>query len=345
MRDGAANDRQLSKRLGARSEPKASVVSRALCVEPAARALVQVGAASYAANVSMNTSSDELVRTLSRDGGLSVRALVATRLVVDAARRHGTAPTATAALGRTLMGAILLASGAKDDETLQIQVRGNGELGTVMAIADGSGRVRGYAANPTAHRPLRGGKLDVGGAVGLGVLAVVRYHPTWREPYSGIVPLVSGEIAEDLAHYLLESEQTPSALALGVYVGPDGIPEAAGGYLVQALPGASEAELDELAATIAVLPPPSELVRGGLTADGLLDRLLGADRSRQRHRSEPRFACSCTLERIQQAVTLLGRDETREIARTGETLTVRCEFCGEVYALDPEAVAALTPDA
>jgi len=294
--------------------------------------------------MSMSRVSDELVRTVSREGGLSVRTLVATGLVADAARRHGTAPTATAALGRTLMGAILLATGSKDDETLQIQVRGSGELGTVMAIADATGRVRGYAANPAAHRPLRGGKLDVGGVVGLGVLAVVRYHPSWREPYSGIVPLVSGEIAEDLAHYLLESEQTPSALALGVYVGADGTPEAAGGYLVQALPGASEAELDELAATIAALPPPTELVRAGLSADDLLDRLLGGDRSRPRQRIQPCFACSCNLERIQQAVMLLGREETREIAASGETLSIRCEFCGEVYALAPEAVAALSPD-
>jgi len=179
--------------------------------------------------MTIDSRPDELVRTLSREGGISVRALVATELVADAARRHATAPTATAALGRTLMGAILLATGAKDDETLQIQVRGSGELGTVMAIADAGGRVRGYAANPTTHLPPRAGKLDVGGAVGPGVLAVVRYHPSWREPYSGIVPLVSGEIAEDLAHYLLESEQTPSALALGVYVGVDGTPEAAWG--------------------------------------------------------------------------------------------------------------------
>jgi len=293
----------------------------------------------------MMRTPDELVRTVSRDGGLAVRALVATQLVTDAAKRHSTAPTATAALGRTLMGAILLATGSKDDETLQIQVRGQGEVGTIMAIADGTGKVRGYASNPAAHRPLRNGKLDVGGIVGLGVLAVVRYHPSWREPYSGIVPLVSGEIAEDLALYLLESEQTPSALALGVFVGPDGTPEAAGGYLVQALPGATETELDELATRIAGLPAPTELVRGGLTADDLLDRLLGGDRSRERHRIEPSFTCRCSLDRIQQAVTLLGREETRQIAAAGESLSVRCEFCGELYTLAPEQVGALDPDA
>src|SRR5262245_17128868 len=131
--------------------PHIGSLSGALCVERAARALVHFGAASYAAVVSTTAISDELVRTLSREGGLSVRALVATGLVADAAKRHGTSPTATAALGRTLMGAILLASGAKDDETLQIQVRGRGELGAIMAIADGTGRVRGYASNPSAE--------------------------------------------------------------------------------------------------------------------------------------------------------------------------------------------------
>lgn len=287
---------------------------------------------------------DELVRTVSSEGDLALRVLVATSLVAEAAARHGTAPTASAALGRSLMGAALLAAGGADDETVQLQLRGDGELGTVIAIADGAGSARGYVHNPDAHPPPRDGKLDVGRAVGAGILAVVRYHPSWREPYRGIVPLVSGEVAEDIAHYLGESEQTPSALGLGVFVGPDGAVEAAGGYLVQALPGASEGALAELDATVRRLPAPTRMLRDGLAADDILERLLSRLGSREVHRQQPQFACPCSRDRILQAVVLLGREQTREILEAGEELLVRCEFCATSYTLAPDEVGARLPD-
>ena len=286
----------------------------------------------------------ELVRTVSADGGLSVRALVATGLVADAAQRHATAPTATAALGRALMGAVLIATGAQDDETLQLQFRGDGPLGHITVIGDNSGRVRGFVSDPSAHPPPRGGKLDVGAAVGRGILAVVRYHPSWREPYTGLVPLVSGEVAADLAHYLVTSEQTPSALAAGVFVQGDGSVGAAGGYLVQALPGADESVLSHLEATVRALPSPTELIRSGLSADGLIDALLAGLGSRARERSAPEFFCGCDTAKIQRAVRLLGREETRAIAAAGESLDVRCEFCATSYRLAPDEVGALLPD-
>ena len=282
---------------------------------------------------------------MSADGGLSVRALVATPLVAEAAARHRTAPTASAALGRALMGAVLLASGAEEDETLQLQFRGDGPVGQVTVISDHLGRVRGYVGDPSAHPPPRGGKLDVGAAVGRGILAVVRYHPAWREPYTGIVPLVSGEIAEDLAHYLVTSEQTPSALGAGVFVESDGSIGAAGGYLVQTLPGVDEAVLARLEATIRGLPSPTTLIRSGLDADGMLDALLDGIGARARERSAPRFHCACSVDKIRRAVALLGRDETREIASRGETVEVRCEFCATHYRLAPDQVGALLPDA
>lgn len=289
--------------------------------------------------------ADELVQTVSRDGELGLRVVSATRLVAEAAARHRTAPTASAALGRSLMGAVLLAAASDPEETVQIQVRGDGELGQVIAIADGGGSVRGYVHNPEAHPPPRGGKLDVGRAVGAGILAVVRYHPAWREPYSGIVPLVSGEVAEDLAHYLAESEQVPSAIALGVFVAAGGEVEAAGGYLVQALPGASSETLEGLEASVRALPPPTDMLRSGLSAGDILSRLLPLDGARRVERSEPRFYCACNRERIRQAVILLGRRETREIFESGEQLEIRCEFCATSYELGPEEVGALFPDA
>jgi molecular chaperone Hsp33 len=289
--------------------------------------------------------SDELVRTVSTDGGVAARALVATELVREAASRHGTAPTASAALGRALMGAVLLASGAEDDETVQLQFRGDGPIGTLTAIADSTGSTRGYATRPGAHPPPRAGKLDVGAAVGKGILAVVRYHPSWRKPHRGIVPLESGEIAQDVARYLHESEQTPSAIALGVFVGGGGVVEAAGGFLVQALPGAADEALARLESNVADLPTPTQLVRGGLRADDVVDRLLAGLGSRERTRSRPAFHCRCGRDRILRAVVLLGREEVRELTARGEPLEVRCEFCGDRYELSPDELGALVPDA
>jgi molecular chaperone Hsp33 len=291
--------------------------------------------------VSENGPRDELIRTLSSDGSLSVRALVATQLVAEAARRHATAPTATAALGRSLMGAVLLGSGATDDETLQIQLRGDGALGAVTAIADGCGRVRGYVGRPATHLPLRDGKLDVGRAVGKGVLAVVRYHPSWKEPYSGIVPLISGEIAEDLAHYLWESEQIPSALALGVHVNAHGGVAAAGGYLVQALPNAEPLVMDQLTRTVRALAPVSAMVRAGAVADTLIDRLLEGIGARTRERTQPCFQCSCNRQRVERAIALLGRAEAESTLREQGSIEVTCEFCCDRYVLAPEDVRAL----
>jgi molecular chaperone Hsp33 len=301
-------------------------------------------AASFPPQSSLSPA-DELVRTVSRDGSVLVRALVATQLVREAARRHGAFPTAAAALGRSLMGAVLLAAGAKDEETVQLQFRGDGPLRSLTVIADAAGRVRGFAGDPSAHPPPRDGKLNVAAALGRGVLAVVRYHPSWREPYTGVVPLVSGEIAEDLAHYLNESEQKPSAVALGVYIDACGEVEAAGGFLVQALPGSDDETLARLERTIHSIGRPSQLVRAGVRADDWIDRLLEGIGSGERQRTHPAFFCRCDRDRVRQAVVLLGRNELHEIARSGEELEVRCEFCASRYRIPADEVGSLVPDA
>jgi molecular chaperone Hsp33 len=287
---------------------------------------------------------DELLRAVSADGSVGVRALVATELVRSAAMRHDTTPTASAALGRALMGAVLLASDAKDEETVQIQLRGDGPLGIVTVISDSAGRVRGFAGNPAADPPSKNGKLDVGGAIGRGILAVVRSHPAWREPYSGIVPIVSGEVAEDLAHYLLESEQKPSALALGVYVAAGGDVEAAGGFLVQALPGATEDVLERVETNVRMLPPLTELLCQGLRSSDVATRVLEGLGMQELERSHPAFVCRCNRARVLRAVMLLGRAELREVCASGEPLCVRCEFCGENYRLEHDELGALLPD-
>jgi len=285
-------------------------------------------------------SGDLLVRTLSRSGGVSVRALVATRLVAEAARRHASSPTASAALGRALMGAVLLASGSKR-ETVQLELRGSGPLGAIVAISDPEGRVRGYVTHAQAEPPARGGRLDVAAGVGRGTLAVVRSTEDGAAPYTGIVPLVAGTVAQDLAHYLSESEQIRSAVALGVFLGRGGEVAAAGGYLVQALPGADEDEIALAESHVRALPGPGELVSEGLDADAIARLLQGELGCRDRHGSEPRFHCGCRRERVLRAVALLGRDELARASERGETLEVRCRFCAASYAVLPADLAQL----
>ena len=285
------------------------------------------------------------MRTLSADGSVSVRVLSATNLVREAVLRHRTSPAASVALGRALMGALLLASEAQDGERVQLKVRGDGPLGTILVTADSGGAVRGYVQHPAADPPLCGDELGVAQGIGVGALSVERNHPSWKRPYAGIVPLVTGEIAQDLAHYLLESEQKPSAVALGVYLGRDAAVEAAGGYLIQSLPGAEDSALADLEARVAGTLHPSEMLHAGATAGSILERLLEGLGAGELSRVAPRFECPCSLERVRSAASLLGRDELRDAARQGETLEVRCAFCAELYRLPPDEVGSLLPDA
>ncbi|MCG8590921.1 MAG: Hsp33 family molecular chaperone HslO [Proteobacteria bacterium] len=289
---------------------------------------------------------DEIVRALSEDGGVAVRAIVATSLVAEAARRHGLSPTATQALGRALMGAVLLAVSGKHGASVQLQFRGDGPLGVVTVIANEDGEVRGFVGRPDARVSARpDGEADVASAVGRGVLAVVRNHPSWREPHRGIVPLVSGAVARDLAHYLSESEQTPSAISLGAVTGEAGEVVAASGFLVQALPGADDAVLAQVEENVRALPSTARLVAGGCDAGGLVERLLAGVGSRGHASQATRFHCGCEPDRVQRSVALLGRDELLEAARGGEPLEVVCQFCAERYSVAPSELAALAEEA
>lgn len=295
-------------------------------------------------------TDDELVRTISTDGSISVRTVVARNLVAEAAERRPLAPTALSALGRVLVGAVLLgmgpASKSKSDvETVQLQFRGNGPLGMMVAICDSTGRVRGTVSNPSVDLPLRDGQPDVAKAIGLGTLSVVRSRPSWREPYTGTVPLVSGEIAKDITLYLTESEQTPSAVGLGIAIDVDGRVSNAGGFLVQTLPGADEEATLQMEHNVLSLPGTSALLQEGVDADGLADLLLAGLGDSGRHRSVPIFHCPCTRDRALRTLILLGRAEMREIIEAGAAQEVCCEFCGRRYELTPDEIGALLPDA
>jgi len=291
-------------------------------------------------------ADDELVRTISTDGSVSVRAVVTRNLVAEAAARRPLAPTALSALGRVLTGAVLLGTGPaskneNDIETVQLQFRGNGPLGMLVAICDSMGRVRGTVSEPAVDLPLRDGQPDVAKAIGLGTLSVVRSRPSWREPYTGTVPLTSGEIAGDLALYLSESEQIPSAVGLGVALGSETRVEAAGGFLVQSLPGADEEAVSRMEQNVLGLPSPSALLRDGVRADDLAELLLAGLGTSQLHRSKPIFHCPCSRERALRTLLLLGEEEIQEIVQAGDAQEVCCEFCGRCYLLACDEIAPL----
>ena len=289
-----------------------------------------------------------LVRGLAGDGAFRVLAVETTDAVEEARRRHGLSPTATAALGRALTGAALLAFllSKTPRERVTLKIEGEGPLGHLVAEAGVDGRVRGYVGHPEADVPLsEKGKLDVGRLIGPGELRVMRSLPN-GEIYDSSVPLVSGEIAEDLAHYLLKSEQIPSAVLLGVRVSPEGPVEAAGGMVVQVLPGAPEEAIARLEENLKDLPGFSALLKEKGLTGAVREVLKGLD-------FEPtdlgegvqvRFACRCDREKARDSLRFFGPEELREMAEEGGAEVV-CRWCGEVYRFSPEELRALIADA
>ncbi len=289
----------------------------------------------------------QLVRTISSGGGIAVRTLIGSNLVADAMALRPIAPTAANALGRAMMGAVLIAvagadrEGDEEGESVQIQLRGDGPLGSVVAISDARGRVRGTVADPTVDLSLSDGTPDIARSIGLGALTVVRHRPGWREPYTGTVPLISGEIAQDITLYLTESEQTPSAMGLAVAMANDETAVVAGGFLVQRLPGADPSETERVEANIARLPRLSDALLVGMDCDDLIDQILDGLGARARHRETPIFFCPCTRSRALRMLALLGQDELSQMVADGVSQEVRCQFCARAYEFIPEEFAVL----
>jgi molecular chaperone Hsp33 len=285
--------------------------------------------------------TDHLARTVTTDGAVRGLAAVTTDLVEEARTRHGTLPTATAALGRALTAALLLAGTLKHDERLALEFRGDGPLHGILADATPDGDVRGFALRPRTHLPARGGKLDVGGALGHGILCVMRVPLAGGSLYRSVVPLVSGEIGGDVASYLLTSEQSPAAVGVGVFVEADGRVGAAGGYLLQAMPGAAPATIDRLAARVEAGAAPSDLVRQGLGAHGILGHLLDGIPLRPLDERPVRFHCRCTRDRVFTAILALGRAELGDILAGERRAEVVCEFCATRYLVEEDELRAL----
>jgi len=284
---------------------------------------------------------DCLVRVTAADKTLRGLAVSTTTLVDQVRVRHQTAPTASAALGRTLTAGLLLGSMLKEEETLSLQFIGDGPLRGIFVDANAKGDTRGFVYNPRTHLPLRRGKLDVGGAIGTGTLTVIRTQPWGKEPYRSILPIVSGEIGADIAHYLLTSEQIPSAVSLGVFVHPDESIGAAGGFIVQVMPGANDDIVAELESRIAQTKPVSQMVREGASPQDILGHILEGFGPVTVDTMPVRFSCRCSRNRVLGTLVALGKEEIEDLLATEGEAIVTCEFCGERYTIGREELGAL----
>jgi len=285
--------------------------------------------------------TDYLVRIITESENVRALACVTTGLVNEACRRHGTYPTASAALGRALSAGTLMGALLKTGQRVALRFEGNGPLKKILVEADSNGAVRGCVGVPEVHLVTPGGKLDVGGALGRAGFLTVTKDLGMKEPYRGMVQLLSGEIAEDLALYLTESEQTPSAVGLGVFVEPDNRISAAGGFLIQTLPPAEGETVDRLMEHIERLPPLTSLLREGATPEKLLETLFAGIPIKILEKRALAFRCTCSKEKIERALVSLGADELSDMAKQQEGTEVTCEFCRQIYRLSREELERL----
>jgi len=285
---------------------------------------------------------DVLVRAISADGAVLACATIATGVAEEARARHGTLATATAALGRGLVAAAMLGSGLKGRQTVMLRVLGDGPLGPMIVESTANGALRGYVTNPkTDLPPTASRKLDVGGAVGRRGTFHVTRDLGLREPYQGSVPLVSGEIGEDLAAYLVSSEQVPSVVAVGVLIGPHQGVLASGGVLLQVMPGAPSSIPAYLEERARLLPAVTQMVTGGASPDEMLRQALGTLPVSVLERRPVRFACRCSAQKVAGVIAALGRGEAERLIREEGRVEVQCRFCGERYVLDSDDVEAI----
>jgi molecular chaperone Hsp33 len=280
---------------------------------------------------------DELIKAISDDGFVSI-ALITSRELTERARNiHKTSPVVTAALGRTLAAASIIGSDMKKDgASLTVRINGGGPAGSIIAVSDNDGNVRGYVQNPAADIPNKSnGKLNVGGIVGTnGMLSVIK-DPGRGEPFTGSVGLVSGEIAEDFAAYFASSEQIPTACAFGVLVDRDRSVLAAGGYIARLLPGAPDHVIDVLEDNVATTGYVTDVL-AGQGVEALMQKIMSGFSPRVLERRRVEYRCYCSRERVLSALSVLDKNEISEMKREEETVEVTCRFCDAIYNFDPD---------
>ena len=284
--------------------------------------------------------SDYLVRGMSMDGFVKVVAIRSTELVRRGAQIHNTTPHATAAFGRVLTAASMMGNMQKvENGSMTLQFKGDGPIGSIVCVSDPTGNVRGYVYEPNV--PLvekHPGKLDVGATVGKnGTLTVIR-DLQMKEPYVGSIPLVSGEIGDDITAYFVQSEQIPTACALGVLVDRDCSVKVAGGYLIQLLPGAPDETIDKLEEGIRRAGAVTTMLEAGLTPEDILGQVMGDLGVLFLETTEVAYKCYCDRERVTAALISLGRKELQEIAQEGKTFPVECQFCDTTYSFTPDDI-------
>ena len=275
--------------------------------------------------------TDYIVRATAAEGQIRAFAAVTKDTVEEARRRHGTSPVATAALGRLLTAGAMMGSMMKNDtDMLTLQIRGDGPLGGITVTADSHANVKGYVLNPDVMLPPKNGKLDVGGAVGIGLLTVIK-DMGLKEPYSGQTILVTSEIAEDLTYYFANSEQVPSSVGLGVLMDKDNTVKCAGGFIIQLMPFAENKTIDQLEENLKKVTSVTKLLDAGYTPQQLLEELLGGMGLEITDTMPARFYCNCSKERVEQAVVSIGKKDIEEMIKEGKDIEVKCHFCNTAY--------------
>ena len=286
---------------------------------------------------------DKLIRGNSADGSIRVFTAITTDTVNEAHRIHKTSATASAAIGRLLTaGAILGAQLKSEKDSITLQINGDGPIGMMTVVGNCKSEVRGYVENPTADLPPNSrGKLDVKGVVGEGFLSVIR-DLDLKEPYIGRTPLISGEIAEDLTYYYAKSEQVPTAIALGVLVDTDLTIKAAGGYMIQLMPEATDETADRLTQIIENLPPVTDMIVNNMSAEDIAFAVTdGFDMVLELNAPSPTYKCTCSRERMERALISLGKKEISDIIEEQGSAEMTCRFCDNVYTFSREELGEL----
>ncbi|MDQ3633158.1 MAG: Hsp33 family molecular chaperone HslO [Acidobacteriota bacterium] len=285
---------------------------------------------------------DKLIHGIAADGTIRLMAAITTETVEEAIRRHKTTPTASAALGRTLTGTLLLGSSLKDYDRLTVKIEAKGDIGGIVAEATPDGKVRGYVRNPIAVSPIKNnGKLDVSGIVGEGMFYVIRESGfdvgLYKEPYIGSVPIISGEIAEDFAYYLLKSEQIPSAVLLGVLLKNESpFVTASGGVMIQMMPGANEHIITIIEDNIKHAPHLTSVIKEGATPKDLLKMALGEIPFEVFEEKDVSFKCNCSMEKAVSIISSLGKNEVEDMLEKDRKAVMDCGFCNEKYELSED---------
>ncbi len=283
-----------------------------------------------------------MIRATAAQGQIRAFAASTRDLVEQARAGHNTSPVATAALGRLLTAGVMMGSMMKNQQDLlTLKIQGDGPIGGLTVTADANGNVKGYVNNPLVVLPCNDkGKLDVAGALGIGVLSVIR-DVGLKEPYVGQTILVSGEIAEDLTYYYATSEQTPSSVALGVLMNKDNTVRQAGGFMIQLMPGATEEVIGKLEERIGAISSVTSLLDEGMSPEQILEELLAGMDVEFTDRMDVRFYCGCTRKRVEKALVSIGKKELEDMIREGKPIEMNCHFCNAAYEFSVEELKEL----